>query len=223
MCQIVTDRESGQAKQDAGHSQPPTEAQAPTAAALCQIPPCEATTLDEREFLPENWAGFGFDRDGLLITRSGYRCSPQSLESALWLVGCMRADARKLLLRSDEAAGALRPLYETSDADDTGQVQPTRLRLVEDQKRVTGGAHERPGEPQRLDRDVAQGKPVTPDQDQERAGTERPRQTSAAQEPPLQRLRRAAAGQILITPRSAVEALAGANAPTAERGAFPLI
>lgn len=223
MCQIVTDRESGQAKQDAGSSQTPTEAQPPTGAALCQIPPCEPTTLDEREFLPPNWSGFGFDRDGLLITRSGYRCSPQSLESALWLVGCMRADARKLLLRSDEAAGALRPLYETSDADDTGQVQPTRLRLVEDQKRVSGSALDRPGEPQRQDRDVAQGEPVTPDQDQEHAGTERRRQTSAAQEPPLQRLRRAAAGQILITSSSGEVPLAGASPPSPEVGAFPLI
>jgi hypothetical protein len=61
-----------------------------------------------------------------MITRSGYKCSAQLLESALWLFGCYSHDATKHLIRSDEAPGIMRPLYETADADPTDQTLPTR-------------------------------------------------------------------------------------------------
>lgn len=190
---------------------------------MCQIPPAADPVPVHREYLPESWAGFGFDRDGLLITRSGYKCSPQSLEAALWLVGCMRFDATKLLIRSDEAPGAFRPLYETSDADETGETKPTRLRLVEDQKRVSGGAREVLGKNQADRRGAASGHLEASDQDQEHGRKERGRQTSAAQEPPLQRLRRAAADTITVTPSALESPLAGEHAPQRALGGFPLL
>lgn len=198
---------------DAACRPAPADDNPPAAGAMCQIPPWKGKKLEEREYLPPSWAGFGFDRDGLLITRSGYRCSPQSLEGALWLVGCGRADARRYLMRSDECAGALRPLYETSDADDTGQVQPTRLRLVEDQKQFGGG---KTGDQAEACIDATQSE-CSEQVTRSRA------QTSAAIEPPLQRLRRAAAGQIMFTTSDCEDGVAGATAPTQSLGAFPLI
>jgi len=36
-----------------------------------------------------------------------------------------------MLIHSDEAAGALRPLYERAHIDTTGTLKPTRYRLVD--------------------------------------------------------------------------------------------
>ena len=190
---------------------------------MCQIPPAEGQKLDEREYLPPNWAGFGFDRDGLLITRSGYKCTPNYLEGMLWLAGCYRFEILQYLIRSDEARSALRPLLETADMDPEGALKPTRLQLIEDQEQFGGDAHEGQGEHERQRRSVALGEPTPPDQDQERGRTERGRQTSAAIEPPLQRLRRAAASQIFVTPSACEDGGAGAAPPSQALGAFPLL
>jgi hypothetical protein len=180
---------------------------------LCQIPPCEAQKLDEREYLPANWAGFGFDRDGLLITRSGYKCTPNYLEGMLWLAGCYRFEILQHLIRSDEAKGALRPLLETADMDPEGKLKPTRLQLVEDQERF-GGETTEPGARPGLEGTAGN----CFDQD-----TRSRAQTSAAIEPPLQRLRRATARQILITPTAGEDQLAGASPPSPAVGAFQRI
>jgi hypothetical protein len=217
LCQIGKDRETGQAKHSAASSGSPADPQTSDDDAMCQI------QEDEPQTLPPNWHGFRFDERGNMVTRSGYKCSPNYLEGMLWLAGCYRFEILQYLIRSDEAKGALRPLLETADMDPEGALKPTRLQLVEDQERVTGDALEASPRVQEDRRAVAPVKPQTPDQDQEHARKERGRQTSAAKEPPLQRLRRAAAGQIFVTPSSGVGSVAGAHAPTPELGAFPLI
>lgn len=60
--------------------------------------------------------GWTYDERGTIHTRSGYRCTAQTLECALWLFQCYGGEARRYLIHSDEHPGALRPLYETSDA-----------------------------------------------------------------------------------------------------------
>jgi len=77
--------------------------------------------------LPENWEGFRLDERGDMITRSGYKASPAIIEFALWMFECMSIEVRQYLIRSDEAPGALRPLYELSDLSD--KIEPTRLRI----------------------------------------------------------------------------------------------
>ena len=67
------------------------------------------------EELPGPLEGWTYDEEGTIHTRSGYRCSARILESALWLFQCYNSDARKHLIRSDEAPGATRPLYEIAD------------------------------------------------------------------------------------------------------------
>lgn len=76
--------------------------------------------------------GWTYDDAGTIYTPSGYRCTPQQIEGMLWLFGCLPFRPEKYLIHSDEAAGALRPLYERSDIDPDGMIAPTRLRL-EDQ------------------------------------------------------------------------------------------
>ena len=75
--------------------------------------------------------GWTYDENGTIHTASGYRCNARTLECALWLFECYSVDARRHLIRSDEAPGAVRPLYESSDADPTGETPPTRLRITE--------------------------------------------------------------------------------------------
>ena len=60
--------------------------------------------------------GWTYDEHGTIHTASGYRCSARTLECALWLFQCYGSEARRWMIRSDEAPGALRPLYETDDA-----------------------------------------------------------------------------------------------------------
>jgi|GEM_PF-2129614 len=72
--------------------------------------------------------GWTYDERGTIYTTSGYRCSARTLECALWLFQCYGFEARRHLIHSDEAFGALRPLYELSDLSD--RTAPTRLRLV---------------------------------------------------------------------------------------------
>jgi len=71
--------------------------------------------------------GWTFDENGTIYTASGYACNARTLECALWLFRCYGQDARKYLIRSDEAPGALRPLYESCDAG--GETGPTRLKI----------------------------------------------------------------------------------------------
>lgn len=63
--------------------------------------------------------GWTYDERGTIYTASGYKCNARTLECALWLFQCYSAEARKYLIRSDEAPGATRPLYETRDAGET--------------------------------------------------------------------------------------------------------
>ena len=72
--------------------------------------------------------GWTYDENGTVHTASGYKCNARTLECALWLFQCYCTDARRYLIHSDEAFGALRPLYELSDLSD--QATPTRVRLV---------------------------------------------------------------------------------------------
>lgn len=60
-------------------------------------------------------ADWTYDDQGVIYTRSGYRCTEQQLESALWLLGCWSSESRKYWIRSDEAPGALRRLYDPAD------------------------------------------------------------------------------------------------------------
>lgn len=77
--------------------------------------------------------GWTYDENGTIFTPSGYRCTPQQIEGMLWLSGCLPFHPERLLMHSDEAAGALRPLYERADIDTTGTIKPTRLQIVEKQ------------------------------------------------------------------------------------------
>lgn len=68
------------------------------------------------EEIGEALPGWTYDEAGTIHTASGYRCNARTLECALWLFQCYSGEARKYLIRSDEAPGALRPLYEVDDA-----------------------------------------------------------------------------------------------------------
>lgn len=210
MCQIATGSKTGQAKQGAACNPPPEEQQPPTGETLCQIATERLQESDPARALPPNWEGFRFNDRGELTTRSGYRCSPQSLEAALWLLGCWSSESRQYLIRSDEARSAVRPLYETSDADDSGKTKATRLRLIEEQERFCG---DETGDQASTNLDAHSNERSEP-------VTRSKAQTSAAIEPPLQRLRRATARQILITPSAGEDDSLGARSPSPALGAF---
>lgn len=70
--------------------------------------------------------GWTHDENGVIHTECGYRATAKQIESALWMLDVFRSEGRKHLIRSDEAAGALRPLCEASDY--SSEVAPTRLR-----------------------------------------------------------------------------------------------
>ena len=89
--------------------------------------------------------GWTYGEDGVIYTPSGYRCTPQQIEGMLWLFGCLPFRPDQLLIHSDEAAGALRPLLERADMDDSGQTPPTRLRL--NAPRIGGARHQRHAAP----------------------------------------------------------------------------
>lgn len=79
------------------------------------------------EELPGPLKGWTYDENGIIYTTSGYRCDARHLEAALWLFRCFSREARRFLIHSDEAAGALRPVYELSDL--TASQQPTRTKM----------------------------------------------------------------------------------------------
>lgn len=83
------------------------------------------------EELPGPLEGWTYDEEGVIHTPSGYRCTGQQIEGMLWLFGCLPFQPEKLLMHSDECAGALRPLYERADIDTTGTLEPTRYRHVD--------------------------------------------------------------------------------------------
>lgn len=80
------------------------------------------------EEFPGPLTGWTYDERGTICTVSGYKCNARTLECALWLFQCYSSEARRYLIRSDEAPGLLRPLYEPSDLSD--QATPTRLRVA---------------------------------------------------------------------------------------------
>ena len=86
------------------------------------------------EELPGPLEGWTYDENGVVYTTSGYRCDARHIEAALWLFGCFSTEARRYLIHSDEAAGALRPVYELSDL--TARQKPTRLH-----RRHANGCH----------------------------------------------------------------------------------
>lgn len=88
------------------------------------------------EELPGPLEGWTYDEHGTIYTSSGYRCSARTIECALWLLQCYGSEARRWMIRSDEAPGALRPLYETSDAKESGS--PGKRHSRSNQRR--GGA-----------------------------------------------------------------------------------
>ncbi len=102
------------------------------------------------EELPEPFQGWSYDETGTIYTSSGYRCSAKILESALWLFQCYSGNARQHLIRSDEQAGALRPLYELSDLSAT--VEPTRFQSRSRRSGKSGGGHMAPSPATRTDR-----------------------------------------------------------------------
>lgn len=67
------------------------------------------------EELPGPLAGWTYDENGTVYTASGYRCDARHIECALWLFECFSIEARRWMIHSDEAPGALRPVYELSD------------------------------------------------------------------------------------------------------------
>jgi hypothetical protein len=71
------------------------------------------------EELPGPLEGWTYDEEGVVHTPSGYRCTAQQIEGMLWLFGCLPFNPEKLLIHSDETAGALRPLYERAHIDTT--------------------------------------------------------------------------------------------------------
>lgn len=77
------------------------------------------------EPLPGPLEGWTYDEHGTIFTASGYRCDARHIEAALWLMNCFSIEARRFLIHSDEAANALRPVYELSDL--TPSLKPTRL------------------------------------------------------------------------------------------------
>lgn len=82
------------------------------------------------EELPGPLTGWTYDENGTIHTRSGYKCSAQTLECALWLFQCYSGEARKYLIRSDDAPGATRPLHEINDARDPGQQSTAATTLI---------------------------------------------------------------------------------------------
>ena len=59
--------------------------------------------------------GWTYDEAGTIYTASGYKTTARQIEFCMWMYECMRAETRQWLIHSDEAAGALRPVFETSD------------------------------------------------------------------------------------------------------------
>lgn len=66
--------------------------------------------------LPEPFKDWTIDENGTIHTRSGYKCSPELIEAALWLFGISSVkDRTKLMFAIDDTEGKKRPLYEISD------------------------------------------------------------------------------------------------------------
>lgn len=84
------------------------------------------------EELPAALKGWTYDEHGTIYTASGYRCTARTLECALWLFESYRSEARRYLIRSDEAPGSLRQLYDIADTDSSGQITPAHFRIVEE-------------------------------------------------------------------------------------------
>jgi hypothetical protein len=85
------------------------------------------------EEMPGPLEGWTYDEHGTIYTATGYRCTAQHIECALWLMQCYSLEVRRYLIHSDEEAGALRPVYELSDL--SANVPPTRIR-TKPEKRV---------------------------------------------------------------------------------------
>ena len=67
------------------------------------------------EELPGPLEGWTYDEEGTIYTTSGYRCSAQQIEFAMWMWSCMTAEAKHWMIRSDERPGATRPLFDPED------------------------------------------------------------------------------------------------------------
>ena len=67
------------------------------------------------EELPGPLQGWTYDEAGTIYTASGYKTTARQIEFCMWMYECMRAETKQWMIHSDEAAGALRPVSETSD------------------------------------------------------------------------------------------------------------
>lgn len=68
--------------------------------------------------LPEPFTGWTIDDAGTIHTPSGYRCTPQQIEAALWLVGSMRWERGKRVMFADTPLVEPRPrMYELRDLE----------------------------------------------------------------------------------------------------------
>ncbi|MEP6485360.1 MAG: hypothetical protein ABJB01_12995 [Rudaea sp.] len=80
--------------------------------------------------LPEPFTDWTVDDNGTIYTASGYRCTPQMIESALWLMGFGKElYGKKLMFADDQIA---RPIYSIEDI----RVPPKRPIRVQRPKAV---------------------------------------------------------------------------------------
>jgi hypothetical protein len=59
--------------------------------------------------------GWTLDLDGIIHTPSGYRCTPNQLEAALWLTGMLRFDVGKRAIFTDSLIEPTRQCYDSVD------------------------------------------------------------------------------------------------------------
>lgn len=76
--------------------------------------------------------GWRMDNDGIIHTPCGYRCTPQQIEAALWLVGSLRWDLGKRAIFADTPMIEPRRMYEVRDLTAT----PRNPITIRNQSRV---------------------------------------------------------------------------------------
>jgi hypothetical protein len=75
------------------------------------------------------FAGWSYDDAGTVYSPSGYRCTGQLIECALWLFGMLRFDMGKRPIFADTAIGATRQLYDINDARSI-EYTPAEIRVT---------------------------------------------------------------------------------------------
>lgn len=67
------------------------------------------------EELPGPLTGWTYDEHGVIHTANGYKTTARQIEFCMWMYDCLTEEAKRWMIRSDEHAGALRPLFERED------------------------------------------------------------------------------------------------------------